>query len=134
MNAGKPGRIFGNSVTICIVKCKTMDYNYIDKENNVLFEWDIDKEQSNIKKHGIGFDAAATVFSDPNRKEFWDEKHSSLYENRYITIGRLRNAIILLTVVYTDRRDFIRIITARLASKEETEIYYGYYDYKMDRY
>ena len=106
-----------------------MIYNFFDKKTRLKFTWDITKEQTNIKRHGVGFDAAATVFSDINRKEFWDEDHSSRYEDRYITIGMLRDAIVLVTVVYTNRDDAIRIISARLATKKEMELYYGYYYY-----
>ena len=87
------------------------------------FEWDEEKEKINISKHGIDFEIASHVFLDPNRLEYYDEKHSSEYEDRYITIGYVSD---VLTVVYTYRSDSIRIISARIATKKEKEAYYGY--------
>lgn len=52
----------------------------------MLFEWDDDKEQTNIRKHKLDFTTAAYVFDDENRLEIFDESHSD-YEDRYITIG-----------------------------------------------
>lgn len=88
----------------------------------MLFEWDDEKEQINIKKHGIGFETAALVFLDDNRKEYYDEDHSTLEEDRYITIGKVKE---ILFVVYTDVNDITRIISARLADSEEKRDYYG---------
>ncbi|SDB12733.1 BrnT family toxin [Butyrivibrio sp. INlla16] len=85
------------------------------------FEWDEEKEQKNIIKHGIDFSTAALVFGDDDRIEFYDEEHS-LYEDRYITIGLVDD---VLTVVYTMRTDTYRIISARLATRAEQEEYYG---------
>ena len=88
---------------------------------NLKFEWDEEKEKINIAKHGIDFEIASHVFLDPNRREYYDEKHSSACEDRYITIGFAGD---VLTIVYTDRSDVIRIISARIATKKEKEIYY----------
>ena len=90
---------------------------------NLQFEWDEEKEKINIAKHGIDFEIASHVFLDPNRLEYYDEKHSSACEDRYITIGYVSD---VLTVVYTYRSDSIRIISARIATKKEKEAYYGY--------
>lgn len=86
------------------------------------FEWDDIKEQQNIHKHGIDFSTAALVFTDTNRIEYFDD-NTSINEDRYITIGLIDD---VLTVVYTMRRDVYRIISARFATKAETEAYYGY--------
>ena len=86
------------------------------------FEWDEEKEQINIAKHGIDFATASHVFLDPDRLEYYDEKHSTSDEDRYITIGFVGD---VLTVVYTDRSDVLRIISARIATKKEKVIYYG---------
>ena len=86
------------------------------------FEWDEEKEQINIAKHGIDFATASHVFLDPDRLEYYDEKHSTTDEDRYITIGFVAD---VLTVVYTERRDALRIISARIATKKEKVIYYG---------
>ena len=87
------------------------------------FEWDEEKERINISKHGIDFETASHVFLDPNRMEYYDEAHSSLQEDRYITIGYVAE---VLTVVYTDRSNVMRIISARAATKKERDRYYGY--------
>lgn len=89
------------------------------------FEWDDEKERKNIEKHGISFTLAKRVFCDPNRIEKYDEIHS-IDEDRYITIGEVNGTYMLVMVVYTDREDAIRIISARLATKAEKEEYYDY--------
>lgn len=87
------------------------------------FEWDEDKERNNIAKHGIDFSAAALVFGDENRIEKYDEKHS-VDEDRYITIGTINGVVAVVLVVYTEREEAIRIISARLATKREKKEYY----------
>lgn len=87
------------------------------------FEWDVEKEQKNIKKHKIDFTLASTVFADAGRIELYDEDHS-LDEDRYITIGRIYGSMVVVTMVYTEREEIIRIISARKATKEERGAYY----------
>lgn len=89
------------------------------------FEWDDEKEQKNIIKHGIDFDTAAVVFQDINRLEFYDEKHS-IDEDRYITIGLINGEAYIVMVVYTERDEAIRLISARKATKQERRMYYDY--------
>lgn len=89
------------------------------------FEWDSDKERKNIKNHGLDFDLASRVFNDPYRIEYLDNKHSQ-DEERYITIGSIGDETIVLFVVYTDRYDHIRLISARKANKRERKLYYDY--------
>ncbi len=88
--------------------------------NGTLFEWDAEKEAVNLRKHKLGFDEAMRVFDDRNRKEFYDALHSR-EENRFFTIGMVRD---ILFVVYTERREAIRIISARKANEKEVRIYY----------
>ena len=85
-----------------------------------LFEWDDEKERLNYAKHRIHFKTATAVFDDDNRKEWYDAAHSG-DEDRYNTIGMAGN---ILFVVYTERRDKIRIISARLATPAERRWYY----------
>lgn len=87
------------------------------------FEWDEEKEQLNIKKHGISFATAAKVFGDIDRIEIYDEVHS-IDEDRYITIGWAED---VLFVVYTERSPRIRLISARIATVEERRMYDGYF-------
>lgn len=86
----------------------------------VQFEWDEEKEKKNIRKHGITFDIARRVFDDPYRIEIYDEAHSG-EEDRYNTIGMVNE---ILFVVYTERKNNIRIISARIATREERSLYY----------
>lgn len=76
------------------------------------FEWDIQKEQKNIAKHGLDFSTAILVFGDENRLEFYDVEHSDT-EDRYITIGAIDGVVTIVYVAYTERNRAIRIISAR---------------------
>lgn len=89
----------------------------------MIFEWDKSKEVKNVKKHGISFNVASNVFKDSARLEFYDETHS-VYEDRYITIGKVADLLIIV-VVYTDRSGRIRIISARKANDREKEAYFN---------
>jgi len=91
--------------------------------NRLLFEWDDEKAAINLKKHGVSFQTAALVFYDENRIEMYDSEHS-LEEDRYNTIGMVED---VLFVVYTERKDRLRIISARLANKKERSMYYERY-------
>ena len=88
------------------------------------FEWDDHKEQINIQKLGIDFSTAALVFNDIYRIETYDSLHSDI-EDRYITIGQINSITLIVMVVYTERTDVIRIISARLATTREKEAYYN---------
>jgi uncharacterized protein len=93
----------------------------------MFFEWDDNKNKENIKKHGINFDEAALVFTDPNREIIIDNRKNYL-ELREIVIGKstIGSNILLLTVVMTEKPESFRIISARLANKKETKLYYGH--------
>ena len=92
----------------------------------MTFEWDDNKEQINIKKHGMDFETASRVFDDENRIEIYDDLHSD-YEDRYITIGMIDEITCIAMVVYTERdTDVIRIISARRATPKERRKYYDY--------
>jgi hypothetical protein len=84
------------------------------------FEWDEEKNKINKKKHGISFEVAKLVFNDDNRIEIFDAENSQT-EMRYDTIGLVKD---VLYVVYTERRDTIRIISARLATNKERRYYF----------
>lgn len=85
------------------------------------FEWDPDKSQANLKKHGISFHEAATVFGDPLAITFNNPDHS-IREYRFLTFGYSRMGQ-LLVVVHTERHGKARIISARRATKHERKIY-----------
>ena len=118
-------------------------------------EYDEEKNQANIRKHGISFRSAARVFFDYDRIELFDEENSA-DEERYDTIGDTSAGVILngstiignaepsserindiLFVVYTERvrvetngeaAEITRLISARLATNFERGLYYGKYD------
>ena len=89
--------------------------------NEIVFEWDEEKNRINQHKHHVDFNDAAKVFSDENRIEWFDEAHSA-EEDRYITLGMVNE---ILFVVYTEREDKVRLISARLADKDERRKYYA---------
>lgn len=86
----------------------------------MAFEWDENKNESNQEKHGIDFDDAKEVFKDENRTKSEDDR-KNYGEKRWITIGKMYKAIVL--VVYTMRDTAIRIISARMANKKERNQY-----------
>ena len=86
------------------------------------FEWDKNKAAANIKKHGIAFDEALTVFSDPVARIFYDPEHS-LTEDREIIIGHSINHRLLLVCFIERSRDVVRIFSARRATKKERKDY-----------
>ena len=76
----------------------------------------------NIRKHGISFEEATFVFNDPHLVQLYDESHSSQYEERIKGIGIMKGLLVVATI-FTER-DRKRIISARQATKQETEYYY----------
>ena len=85
------------------------------------FEWDAAKAESNLAKHGVSFEAARCVFDDVFGFERCDFD-SAPSEIRYVIAGMVNDVI--LTVVYTERGERPRIISARRATKHEQEEYY----------
>lgn len=85
------------------------------------FEWDAAKAESNLEKHGVSFEAAQGVFDDVFANERFDlDSHPG--EIRSVITGMVSD--VLLTVVYTERGERIRIISARKATKHEQREYY----------
>ena len=89
------------------------------------FEWDEKKNNENIKKHGISFLRAAQIFFDPKMIDMPDITHSNESEERWNGIGMCGR---VLFVVYTERNNKIRIISARKANEKERIEYYRTYD------
>ena len=87
---------------------------------DLKFVWDSEKAKINKQKHGISFETAARVFLDNNSLDEYDELHSD-FEDRYKIIGKVKR---ILVVIYTERGDRNRIISARQADKNEEEDYY----------
>ena len=84
------------------------------------YEWDENKNKSNLDKHDVKFENAKEIFNDDKRIETEDTRNN-YGEKRFITIGKVKNAI--LTVVYTIRATAIRIISARRSNKNERNNY-----------
>ena len=84
------------------------------------FERDEEKNKINKQKHHISFEVAARVFEDNDRIEMYDSLHSNLNEDRFITIGKVKE---ILFVVYTERNEKTRLISARLAESNERRLY-----------
>ena len=87
----------------------------------MTFEWNPKKANSNLLKHKVSFEEAATALSDPLAATGVDPDHS-IDEFRFITFG-VSEFGRLLVVAHTERGETIRIISARLASKSERKIY-----------
>lgn len=85
------------------------------------FEWDPEKEDQNIRKHGVSFHEGATVFGDPLSWTFPDPDHS-VGEERFVTIG-LSSRGRTIVVSHTDRDRKTRIINARPATPRERRDY-----------
>ena len=89
------------------------------------FVWDSEKAEKNWQKHKVYFETAAKVFLDKNKVDEFDEIHSD-DEDRYKVIGRVGK---ILAVIYTERGEFNRIISARRATKKEEDQYYEQFNY-----
>jgi uncharacterized DUF497 family protein len=85
------------------------------------FEWNARKAAANLRKHGVSFDEAATVFLD-SLSATGDDPDHSLDESRFVTFG-VSSAGRLLVVAHVHHDDTIRIITARLATRGERKLY-----------
>ncbi len=91
------------------------------------FDWNSKKAEINLKKHGISFEEAITVWNDYFFIDFFDEKHS-VEENRFLIVGE-SDQNRLLIVSYTEIVDIIRIISAReITSKERRDYEHGNFE------
>ena len=93
-----------------------------------MFSWDARKVLSNLKKHGVSFEEAATVFADPDALD-WDDPEHSDAEIRSKRLGTSVTGRVLI-VIYTPRKvnnakEIIRIISARQATRKEPQAYAG---------
>ncbi len=88
-----------------------------------MFEWDEAKSRTNLKKHGVSFLEARSVFFDEYAVQFYDDEHSS-QEDRFIMLG-MSNLSRILVVCHCERAggEIIRIISARKATKKERGFY-----------
>ncbi|MCP4409086.1 MAG: BrnT family toxin [Gammaproteobacteria bacterium] len=89
------------------------------------FEWDSEKEEVNINKHGITFEQASYVFADPFALNKYDDEHS-IEEDSWLLLGKSINEV-LFVVVHTfkddDNIEYVRIISARKTTNNEQQTY-----------
>jgi len=91
----------------------------------INFEWDHAKASANLKKHGVSFEEAQTVFYDEFAVQFFDDEHSG-NEERFLLLGMSAGAQLLLVChCERDSGQVIRIISARKATKRESTFYGG---------
>lgn len=107
---------------------KQIEHDEIKLElEGMLFTWDDEKEQLNIRKHNVDFEVAASVFLDTDAVYEFNSVDEYTGEERWDTIGTIGGNL-LMFVVYVERiqingNDIIRIISARRAEKEERRRY-----------
>ena len=87
----------------------------------MIYEWDAEKARANRRKHGVSFDEATTVFEDRLGRIVSDPRHSS-EEDRCALLGLSQRGR-LLAVMFTERGEAIRIISARRATHQERRDY-----------
>ena len=89
----------------------------------IRFEWDTAKAVTNIKKHGVSFEEAKSVFFDDFAVQFFDQENSDT-EDRFLMLG-MSNETNLLLICHCERDDgnTIRVISARKATKNESKNY-----------
>ena len=123
----------GDDITFCYVipREKRMNayidkniyYNYNISMETIRFEWDPNKAKINVKKHGVTFKEAQSVFQDPEALVIDDPDHSQ-EEERFIILGLSQKANLLVVChCYRESDTVIRIISARKATTTETEQY-----------
>ncbi|MGH7584120.1 MAG: BrnT family toxin [Gemmatimonadales bacterium] len=86
-----------------------------------IFEWDPAKAAANLRKHGVSFDEATTVFADPLSMLRFDPDHARS-EDRFLVLGRSRQDRLII-VSFAERGNRTRLISARLVSRSERHNY-----------
>ena len=88
---------------------------------HISFTWDRTKSRGNLRKHGIGFEEASTAFGDPLSLTIPDPDHSE-DEARWQLIGLTKRGR-LVVVAHIEMTRTVRIISARLATRNERKTY-----------
>lgn len=91
----------------------------------MIYEWDTNKAEINLKNHKVSFEEATLIFEDFFALEQFDDEHSTADEQRFIRLGLANGSV--LFVIYTMRgkdTDVYRVISARFAEKDEEKIYW----------
>ena len=89
--------------------------------NDADFEWDDAKARRNYNRHGVTFEIAKKAFRDPAMVEILDERED-YGEDRYLLIGTADGQ--LLSIIYTERNEHYRLISARRANRDEQDHYF----------
>jgi uncharacterized protein len=87
----------------------------------MIFEWDENKNNLNIKKHGFDFEDAYIIFNMPML--VISDTREDYGEDRYIGIGILKKAVVVIVYTESTEKDMIRVISLRKATKNERKIY-----------
>ncbi len=96
---------------------------YTVRMAGIRFEWDEKKNRHNIRKHGVSFEEAQSVFLDDHALRFFDPDHSE-DEDRFLMLGlSFTLRILVVCHCYRERDGLIRIISARKATRQEGEHY-----------
>ena len=91
--------------------------------DRLSFSGDQKKAQANLRKHKVSFEEAVSVFFDENATEFFDEDHSR-DEDRFLMLGiSFRLRLLVVSYVVHDKARQIRLISARKATKKESNAY-----------
>ena len=89
----------------------------------IRFDWEPEKAEENLRKHGVSFDEAQSVFYDEYATEFYDDAHSE-WEDRFLLLGFSSNLRLLMVChCHRENDSMIRIISARKATTNETKFY-----------
>ena len=92
--------------------------------DELTFEWDERKSRANIRKHGVSFEEACTVFYDGNAIQFFDPDHSE-DEDRFLLLGiSLRLRVLVVCHCFRESETVVRIISARKADRAEERDYW----------
>ena len=97
-----------------------------------MFTWTEEKNKLNKKKYGFFLSDITDVFNDPHLLDFYDGVHSSIDEDRYITLGCFHDTVILFVVTVDMADGDTQIITAREATPKEQEVYFEHYRKSTD--
>ena len=90
----------------------------------LAFEWDSKKDTANIKKYGVSFEEARTVFFDESAIQFFDPDHSD-DEDRFILLGlSLKPRVLVVCHCFRESETVVRLISARKADQEEEQEYW----------
>ncbi len=90
---------------------------------HIQFQWDKNKAAENLKKHGVSFQEAETVFFDEKAVEFYDDRHSE-WEDRFLLLGLSANVrLLLICHCFKENDSVVRIISARKATAREAKFY-----------